>query len=464
MRRREASYYFLEVNTRLQVEHGVTEEVRGIDLVEWMIRVAAREARPLETLRGEPSGHSIQARVYAEDPAKSFQPSSGLLTEASFPEGVRCDTWIDRGTEVSAFYDPLLAKLVVWGETRDVAVERLLSALSRTRISGIETNLDYLRQIVATPEFGAGGVTTQFLATVKHTSNAIDVVSPGTQSTLQDYPGRVGYWAIGVPPSGPMDVLAFRLGNRMLGNPEDAATLEMTMTGPTLKFRSDALIALAGAPMKATLDGAPVPFWTPVRVRAGQTVVLGAHRGARRTRLPRRSRRLRRPAVSREPRDVHARRLRRPWRARAPDGRRAARLTAAGEAVGSADRAAARARSRLHERVGNRRPRRAARRARFLRQVLHGWLLRRQVEGSLQLGAHGRSPDRTEADLGALGRRRSGAASVQHSRQRLRGRYRRFHGRHADHSRSRRTEPRRLRLSGDHRHGRAVEDGAAEAR
>ena len=99
-------YYFLEVNTRLQVEHGVTEQVTGVDLVEWMIRVAAGEIEVLQNYRHQPQGHAIQVRLYAEDPARNFRPSSGLLTEVVLPADIRVDTWVRSGTEVSAYYDP----------------------------------------------------------------------------------------------------------------------------------------------------------------------------------------------------------------------------------------------------------------------------------------------------------------------------------------------------------------------
>ncbi len=116
------NFFFLEVNTRLQVEHGVTEEVTGIDLVEWMIRQAAGEK--LELQCPAPRGASIEVRVYAEDPARQFRPSSGLITHVQFPADVRVDTWIGDGTEVSALYDPLLAKIIaVGGEPRRGAGE-----------------------------------------------------------------------------------------------------------------------------------------------------------------------------------------------------------------------------------------------------------------------------------------------------------------------------------------------------
>jgi urea carboxylase len=270
------AFYFLEVNTRLQVEHGVTELVTGLDLVEWMIRTAAGEPPDLAGYRHAPRGHSIQVRIYAEDPQKNFQPSSGLLTEVKFPENVRCDSWISAGTEVSPFYDPLLAKLLVHADTRDAAIAKMSDALAETRIDGFETNCDYLAQVVASPEFRAGEVSTGFLRTFPYYPRTIEVLDGGTQTTVQDFPGRVGYWAVGVPPSGPMDAFAFRLGNRILDNDERAAGLEITLTGPTLHFNSATTICLTGAPMRAKLAGQPVPFWQPVQVEAGQTLVLGA--------------------------------------------------------------------------------------------------------------------------------------------------------------------------------------------
>jgi urea carboxylase len=273
-------FYFLEVNTRLQVEHGVTEEVTGIDLVEWMVRQAAGNLGPLSKKKIRPRGASIQVRIYAEDPAKHFQPSCGILQEAVFPKSARVETWVEAGTEISAFYDPMIAKIITKGKTRGEALAKLSKALGDCRIAGIESNLDYLKQLLVEPVVRQGKITTKFLGTYKYRSNAIDVLKPGTQSTVQDYPGRLGYWAIGVPPSGPMDALAFRLANRLVGNSADAAGLEFTATGPTLQFRSSAMIALAGAHMQATLDGKPVPYWKAVKVRAGSTLDIKSVHGA----------------------------------------------------------------------------------------------------------------------------------------------------------------------------------------
>jgi urea carboxylase len=272
--RTREEFYFLEVNTRLQVEHPVTESVLGIDLVEWMIRTAAGVPPALDRLPS-PEGASIEVRLYAEDPAHGFQPSPGTLTEVAFPADARVDGWVSTGTEVSPFYDPMLAKLIVHGKDRPEAIARLRAALDATRLSGIATNLDYLRQVVASPAFAMGDVSTRALSRFAYQAMAVEVLEPGTFTTVQDYPGRVGHWDVGVPPSGPMDDFAFRLGNRIVGNGADAAGLECTLMGPTLRFHTDGLIALTGAPAPATLDGEAVDWWEPVPVKAGQVLAVG---------------------------------------------------------------------------------------------------------------------------------------------------------------------------------------------
>ena len=272
-------FYFLEVNTRLQVEHGITEEVNGVDLVEWMLRLAAGDSTFLDNYQPQPQGHSIELRLYAEDPGKNFQPSSGTLTKVSFYAGIRCDTWIEQGSEITPYYDPLVAKLIVHEESRQEAIAQLKSALDHSQIAGIETNLDYLRQIMDDPTFNTGNLSTRFLNSFQYTPFTIDVLEPGAFSTIQDYPGRIGYWNVGVPPSGPMDYLAFRFANRLVGNLESAAGLELTVTGPTLRFNTDTVICLTGAPMQAELDGNPVPFWTAVSAIAGSVLRMKAIQG-----------------------------------------------------------------------------------------------------------------------------------------------------------------------------------------
>jgi urea carboxylase len=273
-------FYFLEVNTRLQVEHGVTEQVTGIDLVEWMLRVAAGEPPDLVGHRVQPRGHAIQVRVYAEDPAHQFRPSSGLLSHVQWPDGARVDHWVETGTEVPAHYDPMLAKIISHGSNREEALQKLQDALAGTQLYGIETNLAYLRRVIADDVFRDGRQTTRFLSRLDYRPATVEVLQAGTHTSIQEYPGRVGYWDIGVPPSGPMDDLAFRLANELVGNGESAAGLELTVGGPTLKFNAPTVIALCGAHMKAELDGEAVPYWSAVKVAAGSILKMRSIQGA----------------------------------------------------------------------------------------------------------------------------------------------------------------------------------------
>ncbi len=266
-------FYFLEVNTRLQVEHPVTEAVLGIDLVEWMVRQAAGED-PIPATLPAPQGVAIEARLYAEMPHAGFRPSAGRLTEVRFPEDARVDGWIATGTEVTPFYDPMLAKIIVHGASRAEAIAKLGAALAATHVSGIETNLDYLRAIAGSDLFASGKVATTALAGFAFAAEGIEVLAPGAQSSVQELPGRLGLWGVGVPPSGPMDPRAHRNANRLLGQPPDTTTLEMTVAGPTLRFLRAARVAIAGARMALTLDGVAVEG--PVlEVPAGATLAIG---------------------------------------------------------------------------------------------------------------------------------------------------------------------------------------------
>ncbi len=277
-------FYFLEVNTRLQVEHGVTEEVTGVDLVEWMVRLAAGDSSFLDGFTSAPKGAAIEARaaievrIYAEDPAKEFQPCAGRLFEVAWPADARVETWVEPGSEVTPYYDPMLAKIIVRGADRAAALQNLRDALDQCRVAGIETNIPYLRQVLRDPLFAEGGVTTSFLANFNYLREAIEVIAPGTQTTVQDYPGRLGYWHVGVPPSGPMDHLAFRLANRLAGNPEGAAGLEIAVSGPSLRFTRTSVVAITGADFGAKMNGAAAPLWCPFIVPEGATLEFGAAR------------------------------------------------------------------------------------------------------------------------------------------------------------------------------------------
>jgi len=266
--------YFLEVNTRLQVEHPVTEEIYGVDLVAWMLRLARGE-RDVVTDPGTPRGHAVEARLYAEDPSREHRPSAGLLTRVEFPPGVRVDGWVETGTEVTTSYDPMLAKVIAYGPDRAHALRRLDEALSRTRVDGIETNLGLVRAALQDQAFRAAAHSTATLASVTDPTPRIEVVSGGTLTTVQDWPGRTGYWQVGVPPCGPMDDRSFRLGNRALGNREGAPGLECTLQGPTLRFTHPTTVCVTGAPAPVSVDGTPVPQWEPVTVPAGAVLEIG---------------------------------------------------------------------------------------------------------------------------------------------------------------------------------------------
>jgi 3-methylcrotonyl-CoA carboxylase alpha subunit len=162
----DGSFYFMEMNTRLQVEHPVTEMITGQDLVEWQLRVAAGEKLPLAQDQLVLSGHAFEARVYAEDPGNDFLPVTGQLAFLQAPEEsrhVRVDTGVRQGDEVSVFYDPMIAKLIVWDENRDKALARLTRALKEYRISGMTTNLDFLYNLANSAPFREADLNTGFI-------------------------------------------------------------------------------------------------------------------------------------------------------------------------------------------------------------------------------------------------------------------------------------------------------------
>ncbi len=164
---KKRNFYFLEMNTRLQVEHPVTEKVTGLDLVELMIRVAAGEKLPFEQKDVKLKGWAIESRVYAEDPVRNFVPSIGRLVRYRPPEendSVRVDTGVYEGAEISMYYDPMIAKLVTYGPTRDAAIARMEGALDAFHIRGVNHNVPFLAAILRSPRFRSGNLTTGFIA------------------------------------------------------------------------------------------------------------------------------------------------------------------------------------------------------------------------------------------------------------------------------------------------------------
>ena len=288
----QEKFYFLEVNTRLQVEHRVTELRYGIDLVEWMIRLAFEKMTiDLTEWSVQPQGHVIECRVIAEDPFKNFAPTTGVITKVVLPDNNESrkfvlDTWIYRGCVISATYDSLLANVIQWAPTREQTIQAMLDTLNATTIDGPPNNLGYFKDVLKTDLFVKGETYTNSIATFTYKPSCVEVISPGFLTSVQDWPGRQGkgLWRIGVPPSGPMDHLACRVANSVVKNEETDAVLEITQFGPVLKFHVSTVIAITGAAMEVTLDDKPINMWQRVPVNAGSILKIGnlsSHLGSR---------------------------------------------------------------------------------------------------------------------------------------------------------------------------------------
>jgi urea carboxylase len=277
-----------DASTRLQVEHGITEMCYNVDLVGLMLRQAEMQARgdggiPLDQLlamqTSAPVGFAIEARVYAEVPSRDFAPSPGLLQYVQWHQtpGSRVDTWITSGTNISPFYDPMIAKVMVWDETsHDGAVDQMLDMLRYSKVQGCPTNFQYLSAIVSSPGFRIGDTTTAFLTSdhMKFIPQTIDVIAGGAYTTVQDLPARLGV-GHGVPESGPLDSVSFRLANILVGNHENTEALEITLMGPELLFNIPAVIAVTGGKIACSINGEPVDTNTTHIVPANGIVKLG---------------------------------------------------------------------------------------------------------------------------------------------------------------------------------------------
>jgi 3-methylcrotonyl-CoA carboxylase alpha subunit len=210
------NFYFMEMNTRLQVEHPVTELITGIDLVEWQLRIAQGERIPRAPADVTQRGFAVEARLYAEDPARDYLPSVGQITHLRWPEsvpGLRLDTGVEAGDEVSTYYDPMLGKIIAWGESRSAAIDLLHRALSETEIVGVATNRALLSSVLADEEFRGGAVGTDFLQVRRaklsfgepdagHADIALAAVWCAARNTANNALWEdSGGWRLGAPPS-----------------------------------------------------------------------------------------------------------------------------------------------------------------------------------------------------------------------------------------------------------------------
>jgi len=270
-----APFYFMEMNTRLQVEHPVTECVAGVDLVEWQLRVAAGEPLPLRQEELHLDGHALEARLYAEDPAKGFLPATGVLLRFRTGEGpgLRVDSGVREGDAVGVHYDPLLAKLVAHGRDRAEALRRMRAALGAARVAGLSTNLGFLIRVFAHPVFAAGGIDTGFLE--RHREELLPAPGPAPDRVLALAALGVLLERSAQGPSDPADPHSpwdradgFRLGGRerealrfLDGKREVVVGVECLGEDFRLELPGGVALARAqwrGGELRATLDGARV--------------------------------------------------------------------------------------------------------------------------------------------------------------------------------------------------------------
>jgi len=284
-------FYFMEMNTRLQVEHPVTEMITGLDLVEWQLRVAAGEKLPLEQAALAIRGHAVEARIYAEDPSREFLPSIGRLEYLATPQvsaGVRIDTGVRQGDEITPFYDPMIAKLIVHGATREQAVARMRAALAGYHVAGVHTNIEFLHRLVATPSFVEARLDT---ALIERERERLFVPREAAPRPLWDLAALVHVLALnrGRPASSPWDdVDGWRSGasgqrHWKVGNGGMTEGLRVTLAGSEVRVeiggevhRVSGTLDADGA-LEATLDG---ELWRAHAFTHGGTTHLyrdGAH-------------------------------------------------------------------------------------------------------------------------------------------------------------------------------------------
>ncbi|KAI1385920.1 AHS2-domain-containing protein [Hypoxylon trugodes] len=278
-------FFFLEMNTRLQVEHGVTELCYGVDLVNLMLRqaeyqLAGKDGIPSSELLGIQKtleGSAIEARVCSENPADSFLPGLGHVQSVAWPDKhARVDTWVQLGTFVSPYFDSLVAKVIIHRPTRTESIAMMQEALGATQIGGLVTNLTFLESIISSAAFASGRTLTTFLdSQFTFQPSGIQVINPGAFTTIQQARPRTrkGY---GIPASGPMDDLSASIANLLVGNAINTECLEITANGPELRLHSACIVAIAGSPFAVKLNGEPIEMWSRIVVKPKEILKIGA--------------------------------------------------------------------------------------------------------------------------------------------------------------------------------------------
>ncbi len=270
---RADGFWFMEMNTRLQVEHPVTEAVTGVDLVEWQLRVAAGEGLPRRQEELALSGHAVEARLYAEDPAKGFLPAIGTLTHLAFPDGVRVDAGVRAGDAISPWYDPMIAKVIAHGATREIALGKLARALDGTRVAGCTTNLGFLARLVRQGEFAAGRVDTGL---IERDLDALTRPREVSGAALAVAALAAGGWLAAEGPLAGFTLWAPLARTVRLEAGGEARAVRVEALGPG-RFRVDgrdvAVIGWADGELAVAIEGAALRFGIAV---AGSSVTVFA--------------------------------------------------------------------------------------------------------------------------------------------------------------------------------------------
>ncbi|KAF9076878.1 allophanate hydrolase subunit 2-domain-containing protein [Rhodocollybia butyracea] len=288
---KSSQHFFIEMNTRLQVEHPVTEATYSdIDIVKMMIEYGLAERKRevqlfSKTLQQDSIDiklndfHAIEVRIYSENPYDNFKPCPGIVQhvdlDCGHPGWLRVESWISTGTIVTPFFDSLLAKIIVTGLNREEALSRMLSTLSLVQIRGPPNNIDYLHAIISDSEIQKGQTITAFLAGFNYVPQAFTVLAAGLETTVQDLPGRaVG---LGVPISGPMDITAFKLANILVENNQDVEGLETILVSGmklALQFHIAAIVAVTGKNVTVEVDGRNYSMWSAIAVPRNAILTL----------------------------------------------------------------------------------------------------------------------------------------------------------------------------------------------
>jgi acetyl/propionyl-CoA carboxylase alpha subunit len=268
-------FYFLELNARIQVEHPVTELVTGLDLVREQLRVASGEALSEQVTDAAARGHAVEVRLYAEDP-RTFLPQAGVVETLRLPGGIRVDSGVEAGDEIGTAYDPLIAKLIAHGPSREEALDRLAAALRDTEVGGVTTNLPFLRWLVAHPLVRAGRVTTAFL------TETIPLSQPSPQAPD---PVWRGAWRLNLPAPAPRPAPSVEDASSAHGPASGQSSVTAPMPGTVIRVLVEAgarvaarepLVVLEAMKMETPLSSPYDATVRAVHVAEGDRVAGGA--------------------------------------------------------------------------------------------------------------------------------------------------------------------------------------------